>query len=428
MHLENNLQGLNDDDKLTRVRMWYAIVSLERILSMVTGRPAMVKPTDCSAPVPLPVSLPDEGSLKGNSTSSQILSPTDSQIRAASPTTSKSSDTHGPQQYDKPTESITTTFFFYYLELNALAQRVLESLYVPHIRHAKWSTIQDRVSDLNAQLSQWDMTLPAALNITTPFKDPRVESFKVALAILSNSLRTIINRPSLCSRDRRVPHQSDSSVNDNHDSASMCVSSARAVLALLPTEPDPQSIRQSPVWWNLVYHIKRAVTVLMLEMSFRAKHMPSEAEEILKDAKKAVNWLLSMASTSSAARLSWEKSSRLLRLAAPRIGGSTDDIMTAPLEQQSASFMPSFQLPSGSVSTDLRTFDPGIWEPMDFMDYGENTFLSDAQMDSHLGPTDPILARDPFTRMNNGLDGMIFGQGLQAGRSQEWFGFDPGLH
>ncbi|KAL8822312.1 MAG: hypothetical protein Q9191_006951 [Dirinaria sp. TL-2023a] len=426
MHLENHLQGLKEEDKLTRVRMWYAIVSLERTLCLVTGRPAMVKSTDCSAPVPLPPSLPDEGALEGISTSSQTLSPAGHQTRPASSTTSThSSSTCGPRPYDKASESITTTFFFYYLELNALGQRVLESLYSPDIRLEKWSAIQARVSNLNAQLSQWHMTLPAALNSTIPSKDPRVESFKVALAILSNSLRTIINRPSLCSRDRLVPHQSESSVNADHDNASLCVSSARAVLALLPTEPNPQSIRQSPVWWTLTYYIKRAVTVLMLEMSFRAKHMPSEAEEMLKDAKKGMNWLLSMASTSSAARISWDQLSRLLRLVAPRIGGSTDDIMTAPLEHQSPNFMPSFQPWPEHMSKDPRGFDPDIWEPMDFMAHGDNSFPLDVQTDSRLGPIDPILAQDPILTMN-GVDVMMLSQAYQAGRSQDWFGFDPG--
>ena len=431
MHLENNLHGLKDEAKLTRVRMWFAIVSLERMLSLVTGRPPMVKQADCSAPVPLPASLSDDESFRGTSTSSQILSPDDFLVRLAGTTSSTlSSSAQGPKRYDKPTESITMTYFFYYLELNALGQRVLEGLYGPHIRHTKWSVIQDRISDLDAQLSQWSMTLPAALDITSSSKDPRTASFSVALAILSNSLRTIINRPSLCSKDRRVPHQSNSSVQTNHDSANKCVSSARAVLALLPTEPDPYSIRQSPVWWTIVYHIKRAVTVLMLEMAVRAKHMPSEAEEILKDAKKAVNWLRSMASTSSAARQSWEILSRLLVLAAQRIGGLTEDIITTPIDRLSG-FLPDFQPSAEYMSIDPRSFDPNIWEPMDFMGYRENSFLPNAQMGAHVGSIDLAAAQYLFPTMNS-MNTMAFSQPQQqdedvpqAERTQDWFGFDP---
>lgn len=433
MHLEYHIRGMHEEEKRFRIRIWHALASLERILSMVTGRPTMVKAIDCSVPALLPDSLPDEDSPTDASVGAQTSSPSSHQSRSSIPMLSVLAfGTKGPKPYDKPTEAITTTYFFYYLELNALSQRVLEGLYGPHIRSAKWSQIQDRVADFDAQLSHWSLTLPAALDIESPVKDPRTESFKVALALLSNSLRTIINRPSLCRHDRRVPHQSNSSVDANRDSATRCVSAARAVLALLPTRPDPQALRQNAVWWTLIHHIKRSVTVIMLEMAFRAKHMPSEAEELLADAKKGVNWLLSIASSSRAAKKSWETLSRLLKIAAQKIGGSTDDIIIAPAEHDSTRPASGFQAWTGYMPDHPQAFDPNIWEPMDWLGSAGNPFSQEAPLGGYLDSNYPSATRDMFPFPSD-INGMAFQQQIadegysgQEGALPAWFGFDPG--
>lgn len=83
--------------------------------------------------------------------------------------------------------------------------------------------------------------------------------------------------------------------------------------------------------------------------------MPSEAEVILADATKAVNWIHSMGAVSLAARRAWMALNKLLKLAAQRVGGATPDLISSPPELHGGSADPS---------TAARSFDLNTWVPM----------------------------------------------------------------
>lgn len=105
--------------------------------------------------------------------------------------------------------------------------------------------------------------------------------------------------------------------------------------------------------------------------------MPSEAEEILTDAQKAIAWLRALASTSNAAHRSWETLSNLLRLAAERIGRSTDDTMNAPPESHFNTVMPGSNAQEDPMHYMVPGFDPTAWEPMDFFEFGDHALQGD---------------------------------------------------
>jgi hypothetical protein len=437
MHLENVTPYMSESDKSHRIRIWFSILAAERILSMVTGRPCMVKEHDCCVPPPLPPPPSDDQDSRGASLGSLAYSSRDLGRRHSGSRISSRPSLRSPESgVQTSSSSDAMTYFFHFVELHSLSQGILEGLYAPDVRNLKWSEIQRRIIRLDDQLSQWTATLPDWLEPNTPSREAHTEAYRVNLAIMSHGMRAIINRPCLCSIDRRIAHQSDASLKDNREAANKCVSSAQTVLSYLSNKPDPHSLRWSPVWWMLLHHIKRAATVLLLELSYRAEHMPSEAEEILQSAKKAINWLRSLGSSSVAAYRSWVTLSNLLRLAAQRVGGSTDDIAIALSEGRSfhTRSMSGGRATSGHyMPSQSRTFDPTAWDPMNFFEYGGYPVEGNMQMDGldNFGSYQQYGEQNLFPSAGE-IDQMAIEQDQQHGDpgvvqspDDVWFAFDP---
>lgn len=75
-----------------------------------------------------------------------------------------------------------------------------------------------------------------------------------------------------------------------------------------------------------MHYLVSAGTVLIVEIAMRAEHNPQQADGLLKDSKKLVSWLRAMGRDNLAAERSWTVLSRLLIIAAPKIGGDTSDV------------------------------------------------------------------------------------------------------
>lgn len=275
-----------ESESVHGIYVWSALVSAERLLSIMIGRPCMVKESDCSAPMPLPVSDEPQTMKETSSRKNQTASTTASESHSASASSSKPS---GRSRDDRPYEavgwSLPMAYFFHYLELSRLSQRVMDGLYNPHIRHQKWSSrfiplvvaptwasrgrfltvqrltvggianlklwieIQRKIEVYDKQLTQWTATLPAQFDPGSWKDHPYTEPFRAALAVLSYSTRAIINRPALCRTERQIANQSDKSVGITHDAAQRCVHSARAILQFLPGERKGTNLSSCPIWW-----------------------------------------------------------------------------------------------------------------------------------------------------------------------------------
>jgi hypothetical protein len=327
MHLRNATPTLSDAEKDFRVGVWYSIVSLERVVTVMTGRPSMVKDEDCSVTIPLiasekahpspagpdgePTSTPAEGTNVplGSNYSMQIF-------KRAEKTPDLSPGIPHPVAY-----------FSYYAQLNAISQLVVDELYNPIIRDSKWSDIQRKIQKLDEKLLRWAAVLPAVFDIQAPSSSSANEAYRVALGILFCSTRMIINRPCLCRLDGKIANQSESSREAKQRGANRCVVAAKAVLNFISDEDNLDRILSGPLWWMLSHHLKRATTILLLELALRLADNASEADKVLVDAKQAVNWLKKMAMFSDAAKSSWITLSHLLRLTAEKIGADTSDII-----------------------------------------------------------------------------------------------------
>lgn len=365
MHLINTTPTLTQHQKDHRAMVWFSVLALERNITVITGRPSMIRDRDCSITMPQLVAGEDSSQKAVYPPSATSVSSFDFGIRASASLSSPPvQGAFGTGQSQLPQANNTGAYFFHYVQLTALAQDAVAQIYCPEIRHVKWSEIQRRIDELDGKLVQWNAALPKPFNIGYPYTNPESESYRIALAIISHSTRTIINRPCLCRLDRRILDQSLHSNHLNHVAANKCVSSARAVLQLISDKPHNAVLYQGTLWWMIVHHLKRAATVVLLELALRAEHMPAEAENILADAKKAVNWLRGVAVSDTAARRSWATLSRLLHLAAQRVGGDASEVVAVPFSQLGET-QPIGMTVQQQPSATSDQFDPNVWQPMD---------------------------------------------------------------
>ena len=309
----------------------------------------MINPRDCSVAIPR-----TQAEVKSPSTTTP---PSESSYRRSVSETKRhplSSDLSQPRQgllFDETmkhdTTRIAAIYFVHYAELCTLAKEVVGELYQPGIRRKKRSEVQSTIDSFDNRLFEWKDGVNPPFDVASPSSDPETESCRVALRILFYSTRIIINRPCLCRIGERIGDQARSSKSKNIESANKCVESARALLNLILHKPDSVTLREGTLWWMLLHHLKRALTVLLLELTFRAEHMPSEADEISVDAKAAVSWLHHISNSSTDALRTCSHMSKLLRLAAEKVGGDTSDIMM-PSEEETAPTYPGQQQPSSA--------------------------------------------------------------------------------
>ncbi|KAL8758562.1 MAG: hypothetical protein Q9199_001370 [Rusavskia elegans] len=293
LHLVNSTPDMTESQRNLRLGMWTSILSLERTVAIVTGRPSMVRDRDCTA------TLPPDG----------LIDPDKHHCQR-----SPSHATPAPVTSD-------STSFLQYVELSSLADLVLAALYSAHIRHIKWSELQSTIRELDQKACKWNTKLSLSFETDPGRQGPEHDSARIAIGMFFHSTRVLINRPCLCRLDRRIDGQSDLSGSINAAAAHRCVTSARAILALIPNQPEPGIIYRGPLWWMGFHHLKRATTVLIQEITFQSESTSAAGADIVTDAIKAINWLHALGLSSSPAYSAWVTLSRLLLRAAQEFGG-----------------------------------------------------------------------------------------------------------
>ena len=361
LNLENNNGKLSDTSKEIRYRVWWALYSVERALAVMTGRPVSVIDSDCNTPLPVPVNedtFPGIGSgvlyanarpqpfrrvSSGESRTTENTTPSSSGLssrRRTSPTSSMSpisqASNFDPYKNIAPSESL---FFLHHIQLTTLTNEVLIRLYRAGTMSQSWADVQRTIASLDHSLEKWRAKLPSLFDFTKKQRDQQFIRERMSLGFSYYGTKIIINRPCLCRVDCQIPNESDHCKEFNHSTAAACVHAARNMLDLLPEQPNPIGLYKVSPWWSLLHHLMQAATVLMLELSLRADHMPYDAENILSSAKKAAQWLHKMAADNVSARRAWNLCSDMLRKLAPKVDRTADDLPkdTPSLEHHSSS-------------------------------------------------------------------------------------------
>lgn len=338
LNLRNDSKQMQDGSKEIRYRVWWALCTVERMLAVMTGRPTSFAENDCTAPLPLPV---DESALFGDTPpnrqalqlirrkSSEGPRPNDTAVSTPSSSRSyrkklsppDSQSSNSPQKRDPIAAPPSPTLFFLHsTQLGIFTAKVLTRIYRAGAMEQSWAEVQAVISDLDISLEKWRQDLPAAFDFTKRTRDQIWVRPRMSLGFFYYSTKAIINRPCLCRIDRKIPNESGKAKNFNRDSAAKCVHAASEMLDSLPDEPNPVGLYAVCPWWCLVHHLVQAAAALMLELSFRADHMPDEVEDVFGSAKKAVLWLRSMSDEDMAASRAWHMCDDMLRKVAPKVG------------------------------------------------------------------------------------------------------------
>ena len=253
----------------------------------------------------------EEGTRNTTKTQTATKSPQYDNISVSSFGESQNSSGMSPQPFRAPVE---TAFFRRYLELTSVVEEVLPQLYGPDVREEGTAEVHVLIETFDKRLVAWQSKLEDLFKRPTTYGADTLLPHGTALNLFFHTARIIINRPSLCKIDMK-------STSEHSKAAIMrCVRSARSIINTVCTGQLPTLLHHSPMWWMLLHHHKRALTIILLELSYRAEHMPSQKEDLLSDAKRGIEWIGSMGGTSNAAQQSFSSMARYLQLAITRVG------------------------------------------------------------------------------------------------------------
>lgn len=352
LNLRNETKDVPDGSKEIRYRVWWALCSVERLLAVMTGRPTSFAENDCTAPLPLPI---EEDTFLGSGAPSaqtlQLLRRWSSQESGESEYAMTAASNESPQKKASPSSSLSpaavqqaaqsqkqpfppcnSLAFGYMTMLSTLTVEVLDHLYLAAGMSATWAHVQTTITDLNAKLEGWRQKLPPIFCFDKQQQDEQFVSQRMNLGFMYYTTLIIINRPCLCRVDRKIPDESTQAKIFDQETAVRCVHAARGMLDLLPDEPNAIGLYSTAPWWCLTHWLMQAATVSMLELSFRADHMPNEVEEVFKSAKKALAWLRDMSKNNEAARRASVMCNQLLREVARKVGKSPQEASTSEPE------------------------------------------------------------------------------------------------
>ena len=347
--MRNDSHKTPDAAKEIRYRLWWALVAVEYQLASITGRASSILVDHCSSPLPAPYDEDKFPTPAGQSMLSSDMQKTGRNPNSKSPSATGStphsersssgpnaktqlsrspSNPRGPTdlEWAKAVPPSASLYFLHFVQLTRISQRILNQLYTPPAIVESWSNAQKTMASLNEDLDVWFKGLPSTLDFKRKQRDRDYLEPRMSLGFFYYATAININRPCLCRLDRKIPNQSAKSMEFNRTSAQTCVESAQTMISLIPDEPNAIGLNRIGPWWNLLHYLVQAAVVLMLELSFRADHMPEEAENILEASKKVVRWLHQLAEQSLAARRAWGLCNQMLRAAAPKVGRQATDI------------------------------------------------------------------------------------------------------
>ena len=355
INMRNDSTALKDSLKEIRYRVWWSLYTMEHRLCGMTGRVNCIQDDHCTTPLPAPLEEDQfetehgqrmlnherqEGDrapsanthVPGNGSNSPSV--TESSLSGRKKETSRSPSIAAGQQpsmdWAKGVTGNASLYFLHLVQLTRLTQNIFHQLYNPSVVNGVWSDVQNTIKQLDEQLDYWYRTLPEAYDFKRKQRDKDCYEYRLGLGFFYYGTKMVIHRPCLCRLDRKIPGQSAKSHEFNRNAAQQCVEAAKNLLGLIPDEPNAVGLIRVGPWWSILHWLVQAATVLMLEISFRAAHMPEEAEALLEASKKAVRWLHALGEDDLSASRAWALCNSTLQDTASKIGREATDMPTDP--------------------------------------------------------------------------------------------------
>ncbi|KAK2747703.1 hypothetical protein FQN55_004873 [Onygenales sp. PD_40] len=305
LHLINVTSNpeISDRQKEFEVRVWHSLSSLERLVSLLTGRPSSLQDRFISARFP----RDEPHIMPGNPYMS-------------TPSPHGTAGVMGVAHSSHPS-SIAT--FVASLNLDLIIADTMEALYSSSTSNTTWANLQEMLHKLDRRLNRWKDDVPtgdlllAAPDINTA-ESPFVKQ-QMYLTIRFYGACMLINHPCHWETQKlNFPpyRQSATSKKLDEEAALRCISAARELLRLLPVDHNPAVLYELTPWWCILHYIVQAAVVLITEISFDAPHVPNnEVDQLIKEAFQTLERLRLLSARSIPAGQALCTLTRLLRLA-----------------------------------------------------------------------------------------------------------------
>lgn len=444
LHLRNVGASISDTSKEIRYRVWWSLYTLEHLLTIMTGRPSCVVDSSCTTPMPVPF---DEGDfhkeevarligtavlrtsshaerIPANSNAEDVESTADSDTNDAH---NETEPKMSRAEYLKSLPPCTSLYFLQLASLTSISKRMTVKLYSPEALQSPWASTEFTIKSLMLEIDSWFMNLPATYDFTSTQTSQCPISQRMGLAFLFYSTKIGITRPCLCRLDQ-PSSEDDKTYEFCNKTAAECVEAACHMLTLFPDSPDAVLLYRMSPWWCTLHYLMQAVTILLLELAFRAQHVPEKATMVSKAAKKALDWLSTLSKTNMASERAWKLCDGFLRRLAPHIGINVNDF---PSTEDPDSL---FDVPDTTDSIEESAADDVTFDPSATMPAAVAVDAISAELDSiacspmEQSDTTPLGMQEPYNlEAPDLLDQFIKQEKDLAGRSSydECFPYDP---
>lgn len=228
-------------------------------------------------------------------------------------------------EYLKSLPPCMSLYFLQLTSLTTIAKRMTVKLYSPEALQSPWASTEFTIQSLMLEIDSWFMNLPQAYDFTSTQTSQCPPGQRMGLAFLFYSTKIGITRPCLC-RLESSRLEGDRTHEFCSKTAAECVESACHMLTLFPDTPDAATLHRMTPWWCTLHYLMQAATVLLLELSFKAQHVPEKATMVSKAAKKALDWLSTLSKTNMASERAWKLCDGFLRRLTPNIGITVNEL------------------------------------------------------------------------------------------------------
>jgi len=383
LHLRNEDITIPINKKRATAQTWWALHSIECILTSITGRPRVIERKDCT--VPLPSNSREEqpsgiGATPGVYDTQARFNQLGASAREKQPATSSA-----------PSASNTTEFFLdAWTRLDLLQHKTLSTLYAARTVVRSWRRMQGDIASLLGELDDWaKQAFAHDSSEATSTAEPNSGRQRLMLYCYYQSAKICASRPCLCRLDQRIKGQSEQSANFNQNTATVCVQAAIDLTSCLPDPASPRWLYENGPWWSGVHIIMQAVTVLLLEMAQGTSR--ADPAHVVACVEKLTQWLQTMANVDNVA-------DRAYGLVCKMLNKDKQDAVQPTVRQWPEGTVNPSDLESGFASdTAPQSFDPNVdyYHPPDKV-WPSGLFDQRQFTQTNAGPFDMNLLANPL--------------------------------
>ncbi|CAA9959843.1 fungal specific transcription factor domain containing protein [Pyrenophora teres f. maculata] len=292
LHVRNEDPSATATKRESLVKTWWSLYSLERTLSIITGRPSIVVDSCCS--VPLPMSIPEEDASEAQEPTYRMHAGISATLHPPAFPISPNLAANPPLTAVGPgtTDTSSVSYFRAVVQLSIITQNVLTSLYSAGTMIRSSDDIQRDIALLDQRLDQWARSLPPEFRLYEPSREPN-DAFgreRMLLRFQLCSAQILLTRP--CLTVRRQSRKDATDISFSKRMADNCVGAARTIVASLPEESYTHLYEQTP-WWCLIHHMMQAISVFLLALSHPSS-TSFDTTMMIHCVRKTIRWLQKM--------------------------------------------------------------------------------------------------------------------------------------